>query len=96
MGGTALTKLGNLLFGLKSTDMWTGYKCIETNLLKELNLQSDGFEICAETVAKLAKKKIPIFEVPISYFPRKSNEGKKIKWTDGIKLAWTLIKLKLS
>jgi len=91
LGGTALTKLANLLFGLRLSDAWTGYKCIETNLLKELDLQSDGFEICAETITKLARKNVKIFEVPINYYPRKADEGKKIKWQDGVKLAWKLV-----
>ncbi len=95
LGGNALTWLGNKLYGLVLSDFWTGFKCIETNLLKELNLQCDGFEICAETIAKLAKRKIPIFEVPITFIPRKVQEGKKIRWTDGIKLAKELIKHKL-
>ena len=94
LGGNILTWFANKLYGQRLTDAWTGYKCIETKLLKELNLQSNGFEICAETIAALSKKKIHIFEVPIFYYPRKISAGKKIKWKDGVKLAMCLIQQK--
>jgi len=95
LGGNTLTKLANLLYGTRHSDAWTGYKCIETNLLKSLNLQCDGFEICAETVAKLAKQKIDVFTVPIHFYPRTKKQGKHIRTSDGVKLALTLIKQKL-
>ena len=95
LGGNTLTKLANLLYGTRHSDAWTGYKCIETNLLKSLNLQCDGFEICAETVAKLAKQKIDVFTVPIHFYPRTKKQGKHIRTSDGIKLALELIKQKL-
>lgn len=91
LGGNALTAFANLLFGLRLTDAWTGYKCIDTKLLKSMKIESDGFELCSEMVAKLAKKKVHIFEVPIFYYPRKISAGKKIKWKDGVRLAWRLV-----
>jgi len=91
IGGTVLTAFANLLYGTKHDDCWTGYKVVELELLKSLDLQSDGFEICAEYIVKLAKKGIRVFTVPINYFPRKAEEGKKIKWQDGAKIALKLI-----
>jgi len=93
-GGKLLTFLANLLYGLSITDEATCYKVFRTDLLKSLDLRCRGFEFCPEVTAKVAKKGIKIHEVPISYNPRSRKEGKKIKWKDGIKATWILIKLK--
>jgi len=76
----------------KLTDVYTCYKLIPTELLKSLNLKSNGFEIEAEITAKLLKSKNSICEVPISYRPRRFNEGKKIKVRDGLKGLSVLVK----
>jgi hypothetical protein len=55
-------------------------------------LQCRGFEFCPEVTAKIARRKIKIFEVPISYNPRGKQEGKKINWKDGFVAIWTLLK----
>ena len=91
-GGRFLSWLTNLLFGAHITDEPTGYKLFRTRLLKELNITSKGFEFCPEVTAKILLRKIPIYEVPISYNPRSIQEGKKIKWTDGLQAIWVLIK----
>ncbi len=92
LGGSFLTSLARWLYGIKITDVMTCYKIIETKLLKSLNLQCKRFEFCPEVTAKLAKRKIPILELPISYRPRGKREGKKINWRDGLECAWTLLK----
>jgi len=92
LGGIFLTWLTNILYGTRITDVTTCYKLFKTELIKNIRLKSKRFEFCAEVTAKIAKKGIKIYEVPIHYFPRKPNEGKKIKWLDGFKLAWSLIK----
>ena len=92
LGGNILTWFANTLYGTHVNDWWCGYKCIDTKLLKSLDLQSDGFETCAETVAKLAKRKVSMYNIPVFYYPRV--KGKKIKWKDGLKLAWCLIEQK--
>ena len=94
-GGRILSLTTNLLFNSKITDEPTGYKLFKTHLLKKLNLVSNGFEFCPEVTAKILLLKIPIFEVPISYKPRSSRDGKKIKWTDGIRAIWVLLKYRL-
>lgn len=81
-----------LLFNFKITDEATCYKLFKTDLLKKINLKCKGFEFCPEVTAKLLKKKIKIFEVPINYRGRKNKDGKKIKWTDGFIAVWTLVK----
>src|SRR3989338_7585039 len=80
IGGVFLSKLANLLYGIKITDEPTGYKLFKTEIIKNIDLKCKKFEFCPEVTAKIAKKKIKIYEVPISYHPRKKSEGKKIRW----------------
>ena len=94
LGGVALSHIANSLYGFHLTDVMTGYKLFRSSLIKSLNLDCEGFEFCAEVTAKLGKRKIRIKEVPISYSPRKFEEGKKIRWTDGLKAIWTLLKFR--
>lgn len=92
LGGWGLTVFANLLYGLNITDEATCYKVFKTDLLRSLNLESKGFEFCPEVTAKIGKRKIKIYEVPISYYPRSKKEGKKIKWKDGFIALWVLFK----
>jgi glycosyltransferase involved in cell wall biosynthesis len=95
IGGIIVTYLARFLYGLKITDEATCYKMFDMNLLKSLQLTSERFEFCPEVTAKLAKRKIQIVEVPISYSPRSKSEGKKIGWYDAIEAIWTLLKFKV-
>jgi len=94
LGGKFLTFLANLLYRVDITDQPTCYKVCRSEILKNMNLESRGFELCSEITAKLAKKGIKIYEVPISYNPRSKAEGKKVGILDGIKAALALIKYK--
>ena len=78
VGNIFLTLITNILFNTTLTDIETCYKVFRSNLLKELNLKSNDFTIEAEITAKLLKKKLRIFEMPISYYGRTYAEGKKI------------------
>lgn len=93
-GGRVLTLVANLLYGLKITDESTGYKVFKREIIENLDLESEGFEFCPEVTAKIGKRGIKIYEVPISYQPRSKKEGKKIRWKDGLKALWVLIKYK--
>ena len=64
----------------------------DAELLKSLPLKCEGFEFCPEVTARIAKRKIPILELPINYYPRKVEEGKKITWLDGLEAVATLVK----
>lgn len=90
LGGRLVTIITNLLYGSHLTDEPTCYKCFDAKLLKSIKINGNGFEWEPEITAKILKKGIEIREVPISYFPRK--QGKKIKYKDGLKAIWTLIK----
>ncbi len=93
-GGKLLTLLANLLYGVNISDESTCYKLVRTDLMKSFNLTCKRFEFCPELVARLGKQNIKIFEIPISYTPRKIHEGKKIRWHDGAEAIWTLLKLR--
>lgn len=94
LGGIFLTRLANILYGIKITDEPTCYKMFRVDVLRDLNLKCERFEFCPEVTAKLAKRKIKIYEVPIEYSPRHKNEGKKINLRDAVEAVWTLIKYK--
>ena len=95
-GGKLVTAVANILYGISISDEPTCYKMIKTDLLKSLNLQCRRFEFCPEVTAKIAKREIKIVEVPISYFPRSIEEGKKIGARDGIEAIWTLLRYKFT
>ena len=91
LGGRFLSLLANLLYGTIITDEPTCYKMFRADIIKSTNLCCNGFEFCPEVTARVAKKGYRIYEVPISYKPRKMMEGKKIRWKDGVVAILTLI-----
>lgn len=93
LGGVGLTVISNILYpSLHITDEPTCYKVFKSDVIKNIDLKCNRFEFCPEVTAKIAKKGIKIYEVPISYFPRSIKEGKKINWKDGFEAVWTLVK----
>lgn len=87
-----LTKISNILNGQNLTDAHTCYKMFNAKVIKELDLKENGFAFCPEVTAKLSKKGIRIHEVPIDYYGRNYNEGKKIKTVHAIEALYALIK----
>ena len=88
-----VTFLTNLLYNKIFTDIATGYKVFKNNVIKDLEITSNGFEIEPEITAKLSKnKKIKIFEVPITINSRRYDEGKKVKWWHFFTYLYHLIK----
>ena len=92
LGNRFLSLVTALLYGSAITDMETGYKVFKTEVIKGLDLTADRFEFEPEVTAKILKKGIKIYEVPISYHGREYSEGKKITWRDGIAAIKVLIK----
>lgn len=86
-----LTLITNILYNNTLTDMETCYKLFKTPLLREMKLKSCRFEIEPEITAKVLKKKYRIYEVPIHFYGRGYDEGKKIKAIDGFQAFFTLI-----
>jgi glycosyltransferase involved in cell wall biosynthesis len=86
-----LTLMTNLLYNSILTDMETGYKLFKREIIQDIPLRSRRFDFEPEVTAKLLKRKIRIFEVPISFNPREYSEGKKIGLSDAFEAVWTLI-----
>lgn len=87
-----LTFMTNILYNSILTDMETGYKLFRREIIQDIPLKSKRFEFEPEITAKLLKRKVRIFEVPISFNPREYEEGKKIGLPDAFEAVWTLIK----
>ena len=90
-----LTVLTNVLFGARLTDMETAYKVFRREALDGIRLRCVGFDFEPEITAKLLRAGRRIVEVPIGYQPRREDEGKKIRWIDGVDAIYTLIKCRL-
>lgn len=87
-----LTRLSNLFTGLRLTDMETCYKAFRREIIQAIEIQENRFGFEPEITAKIAAKKVRIAEVPISYYPRKVEEGKKINWKDGVRAIYCIVK----
>jgi glycosyltransferase involved in cell wall biosynthesis len=88
----ALTWLTNILFGGRLTDMETAYKMFRREAIEGIRLRCVGFDFEPELTAKLLLAGQKIFEVPVRYNPRRADEGKKIRWTDGVDAVYALLK----
>jgi glycosyltransferase involved in cell wall biosynthesis len=95
VGNKFLSLLTNVLFNTTLSDMETGYKAFRADVLRSLDLRSDDFAIESEITAKVCKRKLRIYELPISYYGRTYAEGKKITWRDGIRAIWVLLRVRL-
>jgi len=95
VGNSMVTLLSNMFTNLNLTDMETCYKVFRKEVIRTITIESDRFGVEPEITAKVAKGKWRIFEVPISYYGRTYEEGKKITWRDGIKAFFTIVKYNL-
>lgn len=91
----ALTMMTNVLFGGRLTDMETAYKAMRRDVLKRIRLRCVSFDFEPEITAKLLMAGLRIGEMPIAYRPRRADEGKKIRWTDGVDAVYTLLRCRL-
>ena len=92
LGVALLTFLSNLFTQLNLTDVHSGYKLFKSDILKKINLKEQRFGFDTEVTAKICRMKgIRIYEIGIAYYGRRYDEGKKIRWTDGLKaIGWTI------
>lgn len=92
-GNRFLTFLSNLFTGLNLTDMETGYKMFKREIISQIRLRENRFGMEPEITAKMSRvKNVRIYEVGISYYGRGYDEGKKIKWTDGVRAIYCILK----
>jgi glycosyltransferase involved in cell wall biosynthesis len=87
-----LTFMTNILYNNILTDMETGYKVFRREIVQDMKLRSKKFDFEPEFTAKVLKRDVRIFEVPITFNPRDYDEGKKIGLRDAFQAVWTLIK----
>jgi glycosyltransferase involved in cell wall biosynthesis len=96
VGNQFLSLVTGLLFNTTLSDMETGYKAFRVEVLRSLELREDAFGIEPELTGQICKQKLRIYELPISYYGRTYEEGKKITWRDGFKALWVLVRVRLS
>jgi len=92
VGNRFLSLVTNVLYNTTLSDMETCYKLFDRELLDSITLRAQRFEFEPEVTAKMLRRGIRIYEVPISYTGREFDEGKKITWRDGFIALWTLVK----
>ena len=90
MGNKAVTTAANVLYNSYIGDLETCFKLMPVDLYRSLNVRSRGFGREAEVTAKLLRRRVRPYEVPISYTARTRDEGKKITWRDGVEALWIL------
>ena len=91
-----LTLVTNVLYDTILSDMETGYKVFRKEALQGIVLHSERFNFEPEITAKLLKRNLRIYEVPISFNPREYSEGKKIKMKDAFEAIWALVKYRFT
>jgi glycosyltransferase involved in cell wall biosynthesis len=96
MGNRAVTLAANVLYNSFISDMMTGHKAMATELFRELRLRERGFAIEAEITARLLRRDVRIYEVPIEYVARGREEGKKLTAVDGLRVLRTLLRCRLA
>src|SRR5688572_33334741 len=92
LGNRVLTLLTNILYNTMLTDMETCYKVMRTDVLRSMTLESNGFGIEPELTAKIFRRKLRVYEVPISYDGRGRSEERRVGWRDGVVAVWVLLK----
>jgi glycosyltransferase involved in cell wall biosynthesis len=95
VGNRFLSFVTNVLYNTTISDMETGYKAFRTDVLRSLDLRQSDFSIEPEITGKVCKRRLRIYELPISYYGRTYDEGKKITWRDGFKALWVLVRVRL-
>ena len=95
VGNRFLSLLTGLLYNTTLSDMETGYKAFRADVIRGLDLRQSDFSIESEITAKVCKRKLRVYQLPISYYGRTYEEGKKITWRDGFKAIWVLLRIRV-
>ena len=89
-GNGVLTLLSNMLTNLNLTDMETCYKAFRREVIQSFELREDRFGIEPELAARVGRANVRVYEVPVNYFGRTYEEGKKIGWKDGVRALYAI------
>jgi glycosyltransferase involved in cell wall biosynthesis len=92
VGNRLLTLLSNMFTDLNLSDMETCYKAFRREVIQAVTIEEDRFGFEPEVTAKVARMKVPVYEVGISYSGRTYEDGKKIGWRDGVRAVWCILK----
>ncbi|HMV49717.1 MAG TPA: glycosyltransferase family 2 protein [Blastocatellia bacterium] len=92
IGNKMLTLVTNVFYNATLTDMETCYKVFRADVIKHFQIKSNKFDFEPEITAKVLRRKYKLYEMPISYYGRDFDEGKKITWRDGFAAIWALVK----
>jgi glycosyltransferase involved in cell wall biosynthesis len=92
IGNILIVRLTNALYRQSATDYEGCYKAFSKSIIDSLPIDANGFEYDNELICKLLRRGYRMAEVPITYRPRTYEEGKKIKWQDGVRMMWTIVK----
>ena len=95
LGNRFLTTLSNMASGLNLTDMEVCYKMFRREIIQGIKIEENRFGFEPEITVKVARRKLRIYEVGISYWGRTYEEGKKIGWKDGVRALYCLLKYSL-
>jgi glycosyltransferase involved in cell wall biosynthesis len=95
VGNWLLTLLSNCLTNINLSDMETCYKVFRREIIQSIPIEEERFGFEPEITVKVAKRRLRIYEVGISYQGRTYEEGKKISWKDGVRALWCLVKYSL-
>lgn len=96
VGNRLLTLLSNMVSDLNLTDMETCYKAFRREVIQSIPLEQDRFGFEPEITIKVARRRLRVYEVGISYYGRTYEEGKKIGWKDGLQALWCIVKYGLT
>jgi glycosyltransferase involved in cell wall biosynthesis len=96
VGNRFLSLVANVLYNTTITDIETGYKAFRREVIQALDLREKRFGVEPEITAKVCKAKLRIYELPIAYYGRSYDEGKKITWRDGFRALWVLVRERVS
>jgi glycosyltransferase involved in cell wall biosynthesis len=95
LANKGLTFFSNLLTNINLTDVETGYKAFRGDIIRQMTITSSGFGFEIEVTAKVAKLGCAVYEVPISYYGRTYDEGKKVGFADGLAALWFVVRFNL-
>jgi hypothetical protein len=94
VGNRLLALLTNLLWNTTLSDMETGYKAFRGEIVRSFELTESDFRIEPEITANVLDRRLRLYQLPIAYYGRAYEEGKKISWRDGPPAVWTLLRLR--